>query len=116
MRLQGVRADRVVALAFALSGLLAGVAALLFFAQTSAVDPATGTAPIVKAFIAAVLGGLGSLVGAVAGAFVLGFAEVIMQATLPGAVIEYRDALLLALVVCLLLVKPAGLVGRTAEP
>ncbi len=116
VRLQGVRADRVVALAFALSGLLAGVAALLFFAQTSAVDPATGTAPIVKAFIAAVLGGLGSLVGAVAGAFVLGFAEVIMQATLPGAVIEYRDALLLALVVCLLLVKPAGLVGRTAEP
>jgi branched-chain amino acid transport system permease protein len=111
-RLMGVRANRVVAAAFALSGLLAGVAALLFFAQTAAVDPTTGTAPVVKAFIAVILGGLGSLTGAVVGGFVLGFAEVIFQATLPGSVIEFRDAFVLSLLIAVLLVRPRGLVGR----
>jgi branched-chain amino acid transport system permease protein len=111
-RLMGVRANGVVVAAFAVSGLLAGLAALLFFAQTAAVDPTTGTAPVVKAFIAVILGGLGSLSGAVAGGFVLGFAEVIFQATLPDGVLEFRDAFVLSLLIALLLFRPGGLLGR----
>lgn len=115
VRLMGIRANRVVAGAFAISGLLAGVAALLFFAQTAAVDPHSGTAPVVKAFIAVVLGGMGSLAGAVAGGFALGFAEVLMQATLPDGVIEFRDAIVLGLVIAVLLARPGGLLGRAVE-
>src|SRR6266545_3335597 len=112
VRLMGVRANGVVVGAFAISGFLAGIAALLFFAQTAAVDSTTGTAPVVKAFIAVILGGLGSLTGAVVGGFVLGFAEVIFQATLPDGVLEFRDAFVLSLLIAILLVRPAGLFGR----
>jgi branched-chain amino acid transport system permease protein len=111
-RLMGVRANAVVVAAFAISGLLAGIAALLFFAQTAAVDPTTGTPPVVKAFIAVILGGLGSLSGAVAGGFLLGFAEVIFQATLPDGVLEFRDAFVLSLLIAVLLFRPGGLLGR----
>ena len=113
VRLMGVRANGVVVAAFAISGFLAGIAALLFFAQTAAVDSTSGTAPVVKAFIAVILGGLGSLTGAVAGGFVLGFAEVIFQATLPDGVLEFRDAFVLSLLIAILLLRPGGLFGRT---
>ncbi len=66
-RLMGIRANRVIAAAFALSGLLAGIAAILWMAQRSSVDPLMGLVPVLKAFIATTLGGLGSLQGAVLG-------------------------------------------------
>ena len=66
-RLMGIRANRVIATAFAISGLLAGVAAMLWMAQRGSVDPMMGFIPVLKAFIAAVLGGLGSLLGRRAG-------------------------------------------------
>ena len=94
-RLMGIRADRVVATAFAISGLLAGVAAFLWVAQRGSVDPAMGLTPVIKAFIASVMGGLGSLPGAVVGGFVLGFIEVTLQAWLPPAALPVqgrRDA------------------------
>ncbi|MDW5598755.1 branched-chain amino acid ABC transporter permease [Conexibacter stalactiti] len=117
VRLMGVRADRVVAAAFALSGALAGVAAVLAVAQAGSVDPTTGVSPTIKAFIAVVLGGLGSLGGAVAGGLLLGALEVLLQATLPDAWLPYRDALVLTLVVIVLLARPSGLLARrsTAE-
>ena len=62
-RLMGIRADAVIATAFAISGLLAGVAAFLYVAQRGSVEPTMGLAPVIKAFIAAVMGGLGSLPG-----------------------------------------------------
>ncbi len=112
VRLMGVRADLVVVAAFALSGLLAGLAALLFFAQTSAVDSSTGTPLVINAFIAVILGGLGNLVGAVVGGYVLGFASVFFSGYLPGNVAGFSEALALAVVVGLLLLRPQGLVGR----
>jgi branched-chain amino acid transport system permease protein len=114
LRLMGVNANRVVLLSFAVSGLLAGVAALLFFATTAAVDPTTGTPLVINAFIAVILGGLGSLPGAVVGGFVLGFAEVFFESRLPGSATAFSNAFVLLVIIGLLLLRPQGLLGRPA--
>jgi hypothetical protein len=77
VRLVGIPASRIIATAFLLSGLLAGIASMLWIAQHASVDPLMGSTPVLKAFIAAVVGGLGSLRGAVAGGFLLGISEVL---------------------------------------
>ncbi|MER8445539.1 branched-chain amino acid ABC transporter permease [Mesorhizobium sp. M1066] len=110
VRLMGIPASRIIATAFLLSGLLAGLAAMLWVAQRASVDPLMGFTPVLKAFIAAVVGGLGSLPGAVAGGFLLGIIEVLLQATLPGAIAPYRDAIVLSGVIAVLLVRPQGLI------
>lgn len=110
VRLMGIPASRIIATAFLLSGLLAGLAAMLWVAQRASVDPLMGFTPVLKAFIAAVVGGLGSLPGAVAGGFLLGIIEVLLQATLPAAVAPYRDAIVLSGVIAVLLVRPQGLI------
>lgn len=109
-RLMGIRANTVIAGAFALSGMLAGVAAVLWVSQRASVDPLMGFTPVLKAFIAAILGGLGSLRGAVAGGFALGFIEVYLAAFLPQELQEFRDPIGLGIVVLLLLFRPNGLV------
>ncbi len=114
-RLMGVRADAVIATAFAISGLLAGVAAFLWVAQRGSVDPAMGLTPVIKAFIASVMGGLGSLPGAVVGGFILGFIEVTLQAWLPQAALPFKDAVSLTIVIAILLWRPQGLLGRATD-
>ncbi|MCY4169478.1 MAG: branched-chain amino acid ABC transporter permease, partial [Rhodobacter sp.] len=109
LRMLGVKADRVVAVSFAISGLLAGVAAVIWTAQRGSVDPLMGFFPVLKAFIATVLGGLGSLGGAVQGGFVVGALEVLTQAFLPDSLAPYRDAIVLSAVIAVLLVRPDGL-------
>ena len=98
------------AAAFALSGLLAGIAAVIWTAQRGSVDPLMGFFPVLKAFIATVLGGLGSLSGAVLGGFVVGAIEVFSQAFLPESLSPYRDAIVLGSVILILLVRPEGLI------
>jgi branched-chain amino acid transport system permease protein len=110
VRLMGIPASRIIATAFLLSGLLAGLAAMLWVAQRASVDPLMGFTPVLKAFIAAVVGGLGSLPGAVAGGFLLGIVEVLLQATLPAAAAPYRDAIVLSGVIAVLLIRPQGLI------
>ena len=110
LRLMGIRANRVIAVAFAISGALAGVSAALWIAQRGSVDPLMGFVPVLKAFIAAVIGGLGSLPGAVAGGFALGIAEVLFQAFLPPEALPFRDAFVLSLVVAVLIWRPDGLI------
>lgn len=112
VRLMGIRANAVVATAFAISGLLAGVAGVLWVAQRGSVDPLMGFLPVLKAFIAAIIGGLGSLSGAVAGGFLLGFIEVFLQAYLPESLLSYRDAFAILLVIAVLLFAPQGLLAR----
>ncbi len=109
LRLLGIKAGRIVAVSFALSGLLAGFAAIIWTAQRGSVDPMMGFYPVLKAFIATVLGGLGSLGGAVLGGFAVGILEVMTQAFLPEALAPYRDAIVLAAVILVLLARPAGL-------
>jgi branched-chain amino acid transport system permease protein len=110
-KLMGISADAVIATAFALSGLLAGVAAVLWVAQRGSVDPAMGFLPTLKAFIAATIGGLGTLSGAVAGGFLLGAVEILLQAFLPSSLLPFRDAFALGIVILVLLLRPQGLLA-----
>ena len=105
------RANRVILTTFAISGLLAGVSGLLWIAQRGSVDPLMGFVPVLKAFIAAILGGIGNLTGAVIGGFALGAIEIALQALLPESVQPFRDAISLTLVVMVLLYRPQGLFG-----
>lgn len=109
-RVLGVRANTVIATAFALSGLLAGVAAILLVARTGVVTPTMGSGPVLVAFIATVLGGMGSLRGAVLGGFVVGAITVALQAYLPLELRYYRDAFAYAAVIAMLLLRPQGLI------
>jgi branched-chain amino acid transport system permease protein len=110
-RLMGIRANGVIRGAFAVSGLLAGVAAFFFLATASLVGPSTGFNPLLKGFIAAVIGGLGSLWGAVVGGFALAGLEVFFQLTLPDSLQPYIDAIVFGGVILVLLVRPHGLLA-----
>jgi branched-chain amino acid transport system permease protein len=112
-RLMGIRANRVIATAFALSGLLAAIAAVLWIAQRSSVDPMMGLVPVLKAFIATTLGGLGSLLGAVLGGLLLGAIEIYLAAYLPDAALPFHGAITLGIVILVLVVRPQGLVGAS---
>jgi len=109
-RLLGVRADAVIATAFGISGVLAGVGALLLVSQTGQVDPNIGLAPVLVAFVATVVGGMSSLVGAVLGGYLLGSLTVAMQVVLPLGVRSYRDAIVYAIVIVVLVTRPDGLI------
>ena len=111
-RLMGVRANGVIAVAFAFSGLLAGIAGILGLFQRGSVDPLMGFVPVLKAFIAVVLGGMGNLTGAVAGGMLLGVIEVLLRAFLPDSLLSYRDAISLTLVIAILYIYPDGLMPR----
>jgi len=114
-RLMGINANRVIAASFAISGFLAAVAGVLWLFQRGSVDPMLGFVPVLKAFIAAVLGGLGSLQGAVLGGLILGATEVMLRAYLPEALLGFRDAIALALIIGLLILFPNGLMGRPIQ-
>jgi branched-chain amino acid transport system permease protein len=117
-RLVGIQADRVIALAFAISGLLAGVSAFLLLAQTAQVDPRIGLTPVLFGFLATIIGGLGSLSGAVVGGFLLGLSSTLLQNLLPIEARPFRDALVFGAVFVLLIVRPQGLFvtrGATAR-
>lgn len=113
-RLMGVRANAVIAGAFAISGALAGAAGVLWVAQRASVDPLMGFVPVLKAFIAAIVGGLGSLTGAVAGGFALAFIEIYLTAYLPEAWQPFKEALALGCVILVLLWRPNGLIPAFA--
>ena len=108
-RLLGVRANRVISGAFALSGALAAVVALVLVAQTGVADVRMGGQIMLVAFIATVVGGMGSLTGAVAAGLALGAASALLQAGLPPEARPFRDAFLYALVIFVLLFRPQGL-------
>jgi branched-chain amino acid transport system permease protein len=115
VRLMGVHANRVIYVAFLISGFLAGIAAIFILSRRGAVDPFMGFVPVLKAFVACVVGGLGSLPGAVLGGFLLGVAEVLLQVILPTEAAAYRDALVFAMVGLLMVQFPQGLLGKTME-
>ncbi len=110
-RLMGIRADSVIRGAFAVAGLLAGIAAFFLLATSSVVVPGTGFTPMLKGFIAAVIGGLGSLSGAVLGGFVLAGVEVVFQLALPASAAPFGDAVVFGVVILVLLLRPNGLLA-----
>jgi len=108
-RILGVRADAVIALAFAIAGGLAGILSLLYVAKTGVLDFRMGVPLAVAGFVGTVVGGMGSLIGAVLGGLFLGVASSLLQALLPEALRPGRDAFLYSLVIVVLLVRPQGL-------
>lgn len=113
-RLLGMPANRVIALAFAISGLLSGVVSLLLTIQTGTLDLRMGLMPVVYGFFATVIGGMGSLPGAALGGFLVGVASVLLQTYLPTDLRPFRDAGVFALVILILLVRPQGLIVTSA--
>lgn len=110
-RLMGINADRVIAAVFAISGVLAGLAAVSYLARVGSVDPWMGLTPLLFAFVAAVIGGIGSLKGAVAGGLAVGFVEVALRTWLPNDMTSFTPALLFLAVAVLLAVRPRGMFG-----
>ncbi|TYB48903.1 branched-chain amino acid ABC transporter permease [Actinomadura chibensis] len=114
-RLMGIRPDRVLMIAFGISGAIAGVVGLLWFAKVGAVTPRSDLEPTLKAFIAIVLGGLGRTSGAMLGGLALGGIEVGMNVVLPSGAITYAQAIVFAVVIALLVLRPGGLSGARTE-
>lgn len=110
-RILGVRANVVIATAFAISGSLAAVASILLTTQTGVVNPTIGAGPVLIAFVATVLGGMGNLRGAVLGGYLLGIATVLFQTFLPLDFRFYRDAFVYGAVIVVLLARPYGLLA-----
>lgn len=114
-RLLGIRADRVIAMAFAISGLLAGVVGLFWIARIGSVNPTIGAGPLLIALIAIVIGGMESMTGALVGGYLLGVLTVGMETVLPQGLLDFREAFTFAIVILVLLVRPEGIVrGRAA--
>lgn len=134
-QLMGININRVVATAFGLGGGLAAVAGLLFAVQAGQINPYLGFTPVLKAFVAAVIGGFGSISGAVVGGYVLGALEVFLTALpgigdilppgtvsantraflrqwLPSSLTSYRDAFVFVALILMLLFRPNGILGR----
>ena len=137
-QLMGINVDRVVATAFAIGAALAAVAGFLYAIQAGQINPYMGFTPVLKAFIAAVIGGFGSIAGAVLGGYVLGFLEVLVTAVagigdllppgsvppevraflqqwLPSSLASYRDAVVFIVLILVLLVRPQGILGKHDE-
>jgi branched-chain amino acid transport system permease protein len=110
----GVRANVVIGLAFAISGALAAVVSLLFLSQTGSLATGMGVPLALFGFVAVVIGGMGSLVGAVVGGFVVGIIVTLLQAYLPPDLRSFRDAFAFGFVILILLVRPSGLIKAKA--
>lgn len=108
-RLLGVPANLVIAVSFAISGILGGAISLLFVVQTGSLDVKMGLMPTVYAFFATIIGGIGSLPGAVLGGYIVGVLSVLLQAYLPVEVRPFRDAIVFVIVILILLIRPQGL-------
>jgi branched-chain amino acid transport system permease protein len=110
-RLMGIKVDNVISVTFAIGSFLAAVGSLLYFTNYASVVPTSGSMPGLKAFVAAVFGGIGSIPGAVIGAFIIGICENIIKGL---GWTTFSDAFTFALLIVVLIVKPTGLFGEKA--
>jgi branched-chain amino acid transport system permease protein len=109
-RLQAIDVNRIIAFTFGAGSLLAGVGGIMWSYKYPQLNPLMGVMPGLKCFIAAVIGGIGNIWGAVLGGFLLGGIELLTIAFLP-TLTGYRDAFAFVLLIVVLLVKPSGLLG-----
>jgi branched-chain amino acid transport system permease protein len=110
-RLLGVRADRVIAIAFAISGALAAAVGVLLVMQTGQVSPTMGLTPVLVGFVAVVIGGFGRMFGAVAGGLLLGALSSLLAVYLPDGLVPFREAIVFTFPVLILIFRPHGLLG-----
>ena len=109
-QLMGINVNRTITFTFAIGALLAGIGAILYCCRYPQVKPTTGYLLGMKAFVAAVLGGIGSIPGAMLGGLAIGMAEVIVNAL---GYTTWADAVVYVILIIVLLVKPTGFLGRT---
>ena len=109
-QLMGIKINSVISMTFVIGSFLAGVASILYFSNYGQVSPMIGAMPGLKAFVAAVFGGIGSIPGAVIGAFIIGICESFIKANENIAV--FSNAFTFALLIVILLCKPNGLFGE----
>lgn len=107
--LLGIPRERILSFTFALGSALAGVAGVMVAIYTPQINPLMGILPGLKAFVSAVLGGIGSIPGAMLGGFVLGEAETLVSAYISSS---YRDLLAFLILIFVLLFRPSGLLGK----
>ena len=112
-QLMGVKINRVISMTFIIGSFLAAVGALLYFAKNTGINHMAGSPPGIKAFIAAVVGGIGSVPGAVVGALLIGVVESLAKAF---GLADFSDVISFALLIIILVIKPTGLFGeKTTE-
>lgn len=114
-RLMGININRTIMATFALGSGLAAVAGLMWGGKFGQIDPLLGFLPGLKSFVAAVIGGVGSIPGAIMGGYILGLAEVLFVGLLPPIYSAYRDAFVFTTLILILLVMPNGLMGKRTE-
>jgi branched-chain amino acid transport system permease protein len=107
--LMGINTDVVISFTFGLGSALAGAAGILYAVNYPAIDPLMGVLPGLKAFCAAVLGGIGNLPGAALGGLIIGVVETFVAGS---HLSTYRDAIAFAILILILLIKPSGLLGK----
>jgi branched-chain amino acid transport system permease protein len=111
-RLMGINVDSVISVTFAIGSGLAAAAGVLVGVYYNSIDPLMGIMPGLKAFVAAVLGGIGIIPGAMLGGIILGVTEALVSGFFSST---YRDAVAFAILIIILLVKPAGLLGKSVR-
>lgn len=109
-RLMGIKVNAVISATFAIGSFLAGVGSILYFSNYGQVSPMIGAMPGLKAFVAAVFGGIGSIPGAVLGAFIIGICESFIKAN--DSIAIFSNAFTFALLIVVLLFKPNGMFGE----
>ena len=107
--LMGINVNKTIAITFAIGSILAGAGGMLYATAYPMIDPMMGYMPGLKAFVAAVLGGIGSIPGAMVGGFILGVAETLTKGYGPS---NYADAISFSILIIILLVKPSGLLVK----
>ena len=111
-QLMGIKINSVISMTFIIGSFLAAVGSLLFFTNYTGVTPTVGAMPGLKAFVAAVFGGIGSIPGAMIGGLLLGVIEIFSKAYISSQV---ADAIVFGVLIIVLLVKPAGLFGKNIQ-
>ncbi len=108
-QLMGININAVISTTFIIGSFLAAIGSILYFSRYTTVTPTIGAMPGLKAFVAAVFGGIGSIPGAVIGAFIIGICENLVKAV---GLTTFSDAFTFALLIVILVVKPNGLFGE----
>ena len=111
-QLMGINVNRTISFTFALGSALAGAAGVLIALYYNSLEPLMGMTPGIKSFVAAVLGGIGIIPGAALGGFVIGLLETFATAV---GLSDFRDAIVYAILIIILLVRPAGILGKNVK-